>query len=52
MSLRIAKGHRWLAAELGALQAGSVLKHLQSETAIDPDSLLPTNFDRAFKGEL
>jgi type I restriction enzyme S subunit len=40
-------------AELDALQAEvDALKRLQTETAVELDSLLPAVLDRAFKGEL
>ncbi len=38
---------------LDALQAKvAALKHLQAETAAEPDALLPAILDKAFKGEL
>jgi len=44
---------RTIVAELDALQAQvDALTHLQSETAAELDALLPSIFDRAFKGEL
>lgn len=44
---------RRIVAELDALQAEvDALKHLQAETAIELDALLPAILDRAFKGEL
>jgi type I restriction enzyme S subunit len=44
---------RRIVAELDALQAEvNAMKHLQSETAVELDALLPSILDRAFKGEL
>ncbi len=44
---------RRIVAELDGLQAEvEAVKHLQTETAVELDALLPTILDRAFNGEL
>jgi type I restriction enzyme, S subunit len=44
---------RRIVAELDAVQAQlDALKNLQSETAVELNALLPSIFDKAFKGEL
>jgi type I restriction enzyme S subunit len=44
--------HR-IVAELDALQTEvDALKHLQTETAVELDALLPSILDKAFKREL
>jgi type I restriction enzyme S subunit len=44
---------RRIVAELDGLQAEvEAVKHLQIETAVELDALLPTILDRAFNGEL